>query len=505
MKSILELNHNEAREFLLKASSYITIDLPQYFNFQTLLNKISNELNGKNVKEVYRNYDRRTRIAGKPHPCDFDKVNYRLLTNKDGKYSWRPLEIIHPVLYVALVHELTNEKNWRVITDRFKILHGNTKISCQSIPLKSEDRNISDKATIVSNWYEKVEQESIKQSLLFDYVLHTDITDCYSSIYTHSVPWAIHTKEEAKKPANRTDESLIGVYIDKILQNMSYGQTNGIPQGSTLMDFISEMVLGYADLKLTEEINKTTITDYKIIRYRDDYRIFTNNPQDAELIAKLLTEVLIDLGLKLNPNKTFISNDIIKSSIKDDKQYWNTAKHTAKSLQGTLLIIRHLSQEFSNSGTLSKALNSFHVRLEKKEDIIEDILVLINIVVDIALNNPRVYSNCAAILSLLLPLVEDDTIIDLILRKFEKIPNIGYLQLWLQRITLSKDRSKVYNESLCKKIYDPTICLWNCDWLNVRLKSLVNSESIIDEAVILGLTPIIKSDETALFKPLYDD
>ena len=35
---------------------------------------------------------------------------------------------------------------------------------------------------------------------------------------------------------------------------MSYGQTNGIPQGTILMDFIAEMVLGYADYLLTERL-----------------------------------------------------------------------------------------------------------------------------------------------------------------------------------------------------------------------------------------------------------
>lgn len=41
---------------------------------------------------------------------------------------------------------------------------------------------------------------------------------------------------------------------------MSYEQTNGIPQCSTLMDFIAEIVLGYADEiidVITNSIKKT--------------------------------------------------------------------------------------------------------------------------------------------------------------------------------------------------------------------------------------------------------
>jgi len=72
------------------------------------------------------------------------------------------------------------------------------------------------------------------------------------SIYTHSIVWALHKKDIAKN--NKKNQSLIGNIIDAHFQDMSHGQTNGIPQGGVLMDFVVEMVLGYADLKLLEKI-----------------------------------------------------------------------------------------------------------------------------------------------------------------------------------------------------------------------------------------------------------
>ena len=65
---------------------------------------------------------------------------------------------------------------------------------------------------------------------------------------------------------------------------MRYGQTNGIPQGSALIDFIAEIVLVYCDEKLTKKLESLNITDYKILRYRDDYRVFSNCSSDLELI-----------------------------------------------------------------------------------------------------------------------------------------------------------------------------------------------------------------------------
>jgi hypothetical protein len=36
------------------------------------------------------------------------------------------------------------------------------------------------------------------------------------------------------------------------MRGMNFSQTNGIPQGSVLMDFIAEMVLGYIDERLSQ-------------------------------------------------------------------------------------------------------------------------------------------------------------------------------------------------------------------------------------------------------------
>ena len=308
MKRILELNHTEARQFFLKEESYFNFDLPHYFVFQTVLQQVSQFIAASNLSDFY---GIGTNATGQPktfYPYDFENVNYKFLNNKDGKFAWRPFQLIHPALYVSLVQKITEEVNWNLIVARFGQFAVNPKIRCYSIPLES-DGTQSDKATTVNQWWQAIEQQSIVLALSYEYVLHTDITDCYGSIYTHSVPWAIHTKPIAK--LNRNGNGLIGNVIDKHLRDMSFGQTNGIPQGSVLMDFIAEMVLGFADLELSDRIQQQNIQDYQIIRYRDDYRIFSNNPQVAELITKLLTEILIDLGMRLNAHKTIVSNNVV--------------------------------------------------------------------------------------------------------------------------------------------------------------------------------------------------
>ena len=287
-QSIREMTAKQARAFLLKPESYCSVDLPPYFTFAKILAAVSKELLGKSLASL------------SSRPRDHEGVNYSMLSNKDGRHAWRPFQLIHPALYVGLVEQITKAANWKVVRDRFKEFQKPTNFKCLSIPLQASPRGI-DKAAQILNWWLGIEQHSIELALEFNYVFHADINDCYADIYTHSISWALHTKAAAK--ARKSDKSLIGNIVDSYIQDMRHGQTNGIPQGCVLMDVIAELVLGYADLALSDRLRAANITEFQVLRYRDDYRIFVQNPQLGEMVLKTLTEVLIDLGLKLNTGK----------------------------------------------------------------------------------------------------------------------------------------------------------------------------------------------------------
>lgn len=474
MKDILKLTNEEAKTLLLKRESYSNISLPEYFSFQELLDKIDKTLKGKNISD-FRDKS----------PRDLENVNYKLLSNKDGKFAWRPFQLINPAIYVSLVNSITNESNWKILIDRFTVFQANDKIECHSLPAISESETKTNKTTQILNWWQMIEQKSLTLSLDFKYVLHTDIADCYSSIYTHSIPWAIHTKLKAKK--NRKN-SLLGNTIDNHLQDMSYGQTNGIPQGSVLMDFIAEIVLGYVDLLLTEKLDSKGISDYRILRFRDDYRIFTNNSFLAEQIAKELSEILSNIGLKLNADKTIASSDIIKSSLKPDKRYWISNQVITGNKQKWLIQLYLLSEKFPNSGTIETQMRDFLIVLEKSKKKDYNLETLISLVTEIALRNPRVVPTCIAILSIFLSRIKDDkeklALADKIRNKFKEVPNSSFMMVWFQRLNLKINKTETYAEPLCKKVTDNTVLIWNIDWLNDKLKNIFNKTSIIEEKTI---------------------
>jgi RNA-directed DNA polymerase len=503
MKNVLELSHTEAKTYFLKAESYFSFDLPRYYVFDGLIHTLSEKIEGKCLSDFYGIYcDIEKKKEKATYPYNYENVNYRFLHSKDGRYSWRPFQIIHPAIYVSLVHKITEKNNWDSIVQKFTEFQSDSNIRCHSIPLVSESKS-SDKATMVFRWWESIEQRSIEKALKYDYVLHTDISDCYGSIYTHVIPWALHTKEKAKN--EKKNKQLIGNIIDIHLQDMSFGQTNGIPQGSILMDFIAEIVLGFADIELSKRLKgleDPCLKDFEIVRYRDDYRVFTTSSQDAELILKHITEILGDFGMRLNPHKTKASSNVVEDSIKPDKLFWILNKRANKNLQEHLFLIHSLAKKYPNSGSLVKAMNIFFKRIEYTDRTKRNTKVLISIVVDIAYRSPRVYPIAAAILSKLflsLKEIELTEIINLIINKFEKIPNTGHLEIWLQRVIFTHDKEKYFKEKLCQKLNDSSISIWNSEWLNDDLKNLIDRYEIIDKDILHKMDAVISLKEVQLF------
>ena len=483
VKSILQMKNLEAKSFLLESKNYANFQIPEYFDFQKVLDKVDKLILGKDLKTFHS-----TKIDdnGKNkilYPSELENVNYKFVNNKDGKYSYRPFQLIHPVLYTSLVQLLTEKQNWKKLRKRFKKLHKNKEIECISMPVKSIKEDMTDLSATILNWWSNIEQRSIELAMDYDYVIHTDITNCYPNIYTHSVAWAVETKTIAKKTR---DSSLLGNQIDSMLQSMSYGQTNGIPQGSVLMDFVAELVLGYADSELSKKISRHK-GKYKILRYRDDYRIFANSPILAEEIMKNLTDILSDLGLSLGASKTIVSQDIIRSSIKKDKLSWITTVNYRYSFQKQLLLINDFSHKHPNSGQLSNALEKFYRRIEKFKKEFNDTYALISIIVDIAYRNPRVYPISTAIISILinqLSMKNQKLVIKKTIKKFGRIPNTGHMMVWLQRIVVGISSQQYFEEKLCKIVTDDKKKLWNSKWLNGKLKQIVNDTSIVNRKVI---------------------
>lgn len=504
-KRLIDMNSAEARAFFLKSSSYVNVNLPKYFNFDSIIKEVAMKLSTRDLTDLSKS---------KKALSNNEKVNYTLLVNKGSDYAWRPLQILHPIVYVDLVNTITEEESWKKICDRFREFQHDSRIQCVSTPSESQTEK-SDTAEAILNWWENLEQAQVHLALEFEYCILTDIANCYSSIYTHTIPWAIHTKAWAKEH-RRTG---IGNVIDSKISYLQHGQTNGIPQGSVLMDFIAEIVLGYVDLrlshKLEELIKESKLSEYKILRYRDDYRVFSNSKEEAEIILRSLSQILFDVNLNLNANKTLLSTDIIQDAIKPDKIYWEMQYLTLYNLkdckkefkigiQKHLLQIKILSDKYPNSGSVKRALTDFYkLRMYKLKKRPKDIYQIISVVTYIMSKNPNSVEHCTAILSKLFMFLtqnEANKVINSILSKFRKLPNTDYIEVWLQRLSIVYDREKPFNANLCQKVRDGNGNeIWNSDWLKEKL----DESSIIDERYLSSMRTEILISEIDLFNNGY--
>ena len=143
----------------------------------------------------------------------------------------------------------------------------------------------------------KAEIEQLYQNNLYE--IRLDISSFFDSIYTHTIPWAIHGVSASKK--NRSN-ALWGNELDMRMRAMNHNQTNGILIGNAISRIVSEIILCVVD----EQIQKK-FPDLVYCRYVDDYYIFT---QDSAQIQAIIAEVRIALAkyqLSFNEAKLRIS------------------------------------------------------------------------------------------------------------------------------------------------------------------------------------------------------
>lgn len=494
MKRLIDLSNEDARAHFLKGSSYFNGDLPRYISFEPILSEVASILNGGNYAQFKAT-----------SPNELSNVNYGFIANKDGKLSWRPHELIHPVIYVSMVNVICDKENWQFIKTRLGEFE-NGVVDCCSAPVMSVDHQ-TDVATQIKNWWQSVEQRSLTYSLEFSHLLHTDVTDCYGSLYTHSISWALHGLDEAKKGKGKN--SLLGNKIDSHIQASRYGQTNGISQGSVLMDFVAEMVLGYVDEQINSELADST--DIRILRYRDDYRIFSNSDERAEAVLKIVSDKLRTVGMRLGVSKTFSCRNVVEGSIKPDKlagiELQDLGNSNAKTLQKQLLRLHSFGQRYPNSGALRRLVSEFHTSVSKQIDAPDDLDVQVAIATDIAFVSPATFPAVAGILSHLISLAPSEEKILLwtkVRKKMARVPYNGYLEIWLQRVTQPKAVGIKFesDEAICKIVNGESPQLWESCWISndalTLMKALEVSKIVVADAG--EAAEVVQPEEVELFK-----
>lgn len=461
-RNILTLNYDEAMDFFMKSEQYHGFELLEYFSFDEVQ---------KYVREKVRTISYEECLPKGVSPDSLSDVNLDILLNKDGRYAVRPIILANPFLYYFLVREVCCESNWQVIKDLFEKFNVPHITSC-AIPVIPNEKEPFHKATTINNWWNSMEQRSIELSLEYRYMFVTDITNCYGSVNPQTFDWAFTLKGTSLETEG---ESTIAKNIQKYLCAFQQGRNIGIPQGSSIFDFVGEIVLGYSDLLLHEALQAKAqeyeeqgkvFPAYDIIRYRDDYRIFCNKRETLEDISYILQQVLERLNFRMNSQKTKISDSIVTDAVKSDKlaYIYNTPIFNKKgvdfdSFEKHLLYILMFAREYPDSGSVKTMLSDIDKRIEdwlnpKEEQEGKEpkmpnyipggnVRAMSAICTQIALENVGCSHYALRVISCMIDSLKDmDAIIDLVYQKLCNQPNSSYNQLWLQNMTYAQDKKQ---------------------------------------------------------------
>jgi len=141
----------------------------------------------------------------------------------------------------------------------------------------------------------------------FDILYKFDISKCFDSIYSHSIVWALMNKDIVKYNI-KLSKATFGGQFDTLMQNLNFGETNGIVIGPEISRIFAELILQKIDRNvesyLKNEKGYIIRKDYEIYRYVDDYFLFCDKENIKDNIIETFRHELKHYKLSLNDNKS---------------------------------------------------------------------------------------------------------------------------------------------------------------------------------------------------------
>lgn len=273
--------HDEERHFLeaLTRWNYFpnqkdsATELPPCFSTSRFTPEIAEELAAINLSRERKTYW-------------FDLVEYKATRFNNVP---RVLSLIHPLAYARIYSNL--KKN------RLEILES---MKDENSVITAEQHN--DGRMFIMNYedHETKTKNTLEISFGASFRAHADVANCFGSIYTHSLEWAIQGYEKAKERLQeRGGEKHWSSTLDISLRNAKRNETSGLPVGPSSSSIAVEIVLAAVDRELAGK--------FRFVRYIDDYTAYCETHIQAQEFIRALSIALSRYRLTLNLSKTKIT------------------------------------------------------------------------------------------------------------------------------------------------------------------------------------------------------
>jgi len=251
--------------------------------------------------------------------------------------EFRELTLIHPLNQLSLIefyekykslilyycnisqysirrpHRVARYMFYKDKTHILKLAHDHEHISIEEFDKEYENLKTFFAYKEVGNIYKFYESYKYHRcEKKYDHLFKFDISKCFDSIYSHSISWALLNKGIVKDNLQISAKTFGGQF-DHFMQNLNYGETNGIVIGPEFSRIFAEIILQQIDKRVQQQLELNTIPlinkkDYEIFRYVDDFFVFYNKDQTKDEILKTYRIILKEFKLYISDKKSYQLN-----------------------------------------------------------------------------------------------------------------------------------------------------------------------------------------------------
>lgn len=206
-------------------------------------------------------------------------------------HARRALAIVNPISEFKIATLISS--NWREIAK-----HIRRSPITEFAPVLDV---LGERAVLPANFIE-VDRRRARIRANYPRALKSDISRFYPSIYTHSVAWALHGKDWAKRNVNKPAlNNSLGGQLDRALRQSQDNQTIGISVGPDSTRIVAEIIGSAIDQELYPGRARKGAVG---LRYIDDFLLGVSAGEADATVAARLREALKRFELEINAEKT---------------------------------------------------------------------------------------------------------------------------------------------------------------------------------------------------------
>ncbi|MGE3246520.1 MAG: RNA-directed DNA polymerase [Beijerinckiaceae bacterium] len=312
------------------------------------------------------------RLRGKSGFSKIPNAEPETISKPKKIYERRNIHIVHPVPQALLVREIA--ENWHTIQ---KWLSRQAYSEDEVIISDNYDRAIKG----INFQLHRAKTNFIEATA--DWLVKTDITRFYPSLYTHSLSWAAYGKEAVKNDLRKYDGSLAD-RLDVLVRSCNRNQTVGIPIGPETSRILAEIVSSRIDHDFSNYVQKVLdqsvpkrrkLFDKNTVdRLQDDWTVGTSSLERAENILSIITKCYREYGLEINGSKTSVTHLMKSEGISWKSEIAAFLSHRQGVLHGQRLVeflalCLRLQLEVPNAPVLNYSLSIVEGRRFEIDDL----------------------------------------------------------------------------------------------------------------------------------------